>query len=117
MHEGDDLLAHIRAYVRGRVPPAWEDLVVELVGRTVVLVMTTPAFYNHLTYVQELQRENAALRAALRPVQRPPMKKPTPRKTPARKAPPRKATAPVKKATKKASPSRVAAFKKGAAGR
>src|SRR4051812_1364652 len=67
--EGDDLLQHVREFVRGRVPPHQEELITELVGKTVVVVMTTPAFYNHLIIIQQLQLENWNLRQALIPYQ------------------------------------------------
>ena len=108
MNEGDDLLRNIRGFVHGRVPPNLEELVTELVARTVVLVMTTPEFYLHLSYVQDLLAQNAALRAHL--IRQPPPRPPT------KKAAPRKA-APVKRVVKKASTSRNQAFKRGAQGR
>jgi hypothetical protein len=71
-HEGDDLLNEIRSYVTGQVPPSLVQLVTELTARTLVKIMTTPSFYLHLTYVQELnhavatlQAQNAALLAQL----------------------------------------------------
>jgi hypothetical protein len=114
--EGDDLLRHIRGFVHGRVPPNLENLVTELVGRTVVLVMTTPEFCNHLKAVQELQQENWNLRQAL--IAQSSQRHPSTR----RKAAPKKAAAPVKKAVKKApakkaASSNVRAFKRGATGR
>ena len=113
MNEGDDLLRNIRSFVHGRVPPNLEELVTELVGRTVVLVMTTPEFYLHLSYVQDLLAQNAALRAHL--IRQPPPRPPA-KKAPAKKAAPRKAT-PAKRVVKKASTSRNQAFKRGAQGR
>jgi hypothetical protein len=110
--EGDDLLRHIYSYVHGRVPPQYENLVTELVGRTVVLVMTTPEFYNHLKPIQELQMENWNLRQALIAYQRAERVRTT------RKAAPKARKAPAKKAPAKKLPtSNVRAFKKGARGR
>ena len=117
--EADDLLRHIRSFVRGRVPPQHENLVVELVGRTVVLIMTTPAFVNHLRAVQELQQENWNLRQALIAYQRAagaPAAKPRARKAPAKRPAAKKVATPRKAAPKKAS-SNVRAFKRGASGR
>lgn len=113
---GDDLLRHIRSYVRGRVPPNLESIVVELVGRSVVLIMTTPDFYNHLTYVQQLQRENWNLRQALigyQQAERQRAQKARARKVAAAQkaaGAPKKA-APRKTAPKRPSPSNVRAFK------
>jgi hypothetical protein len=112
--ESDDLLRHIRQFVHGRVPPAYEDLVTELVGRTVVLIMTTPEFYNHLRMVQELQAENWNLRQALITYQR--AEQIRAQRARARKAPgPAKKAAPPKKATP--AKSNVRQFKRGATGR
>lgn len=114
--EGDDLLRHIRGYVHGRVPANLEPLVTELVGRTVVLIMTTPAFVNHLRAVQELQAENWNLRQALITYQHAEQVR-------AQKARTRKASAakkvatPRKAAPKKAPSSNVRAFKRGSSGR
>ena len=112
MDEGDDLLRTIRSYVHGRVPVAYEDLVTELVARTVVKIMTTPEFYLHLTYVQALQQENARLQTLLTRTTRPrPATKAAPRKAPQKRVPP-------KVAVKKAQPrSRTGQFRKGATGR
>lgn len=114
MTPGDDLQRHIRGYVRGRVHPGYEDLVVEMVARTVVLIMTTPDFYNHLTFVQELQLENHNLRQALLALQRSkPVKKTTAKKASTVKRPT------VKKAVKKTpskKPSNVKAFERGLRG-
>ena len=118
--EGDDLLNHIRLFVRGRVAPQYENLVVELVGRTVVLIMSTPSFYGHLLAFQELQRENWNLRQALIAYQHAEQvrtQKARTRKAPAKKAAPRKAPTPRKAAPRKAPTSNVRAFKRGAAGR
>jgi hypothetical protein len=108
-HEGDDLYLAIRAYVTGRVPVAYEDLITELTAKTVVLVMTTPAFYLHLTYVQALHQEIARL-------QQPTRKRTPPKTVPKpRKAPPRPA---VKKAQPRSQPrTRTGQFKRGASGR
>ena len=120
--EGDDLLRHIRAYVHGRVPANLEELVTELVGRTVVLIMTTPAFVNHLRAVQELQAENWNLRQALIAYQRAtgPVRvqkaAPRPRKAAAKRPAAKKVATPRKAAPKKAA-SNVRAFKRGASGR
>jgi hypothetical protein len=109
--EGDDLLRHVQSYVRGRVPANLEPLVTELVSRTVVLVMTTPAFYNHLRAIQELQHENWQLRQALISYQR--AEQVRAQKARARKAAAaKKAATPRKAAPKKASSSNVRAFKR-----
>ena len=112
--EGDDLLRHIAGFVHGRVPANMERLVTELVGRTVVLIMTTPAFVNHLRVVQELQQENWNLRQALITYQR--AEQVRTQKARTRKAPAKKVPAPRKAAPKKAA-SNVKAFKRGASGR
>ena len=119
--EGDDLLRHIYGFVHGRVPANLENLVTELVGRTVVLIMTTPAFYNHLKAVQDLQMENWNLRQALiayqqgNPVRV--RKAAAPKKTAAKKTAAKKVPTPRKTAPKKAAKSNVHAFKRGASGR
>jgi hypothetical protein len=113
---GDDLLRHIHSFVRGRVPPAMENVVTELVGRTVVLIMSRPEFYNHLRMVQELQQENWNLRQALIAYQRAEQVR-------AQKARTRKASAAAnakkaaRPAPKKAAASNVRAFKRGASNR
>lgn len=121
---GDDLLNHIRSIVHGRVPPNLEETVTDMVGRTVVLIMSTPAFYNHLVIVQQLQRQNWDLRQALIAYQRADQER-AQRALARRVAAARKA-APAKKATprpakraapKKAATSNARAFKRGAAGR
>ncbi len=135
MHtEGDDLLRTIRLYVTETVPPPLVDVTTELVARTVVRIMTTPSFYLHLTYVQELQTailrlqtQNEALHrhiAELAPRQRRPSaprkasKRPqasrtTPKPKSAPVAPPR-----AKKAAPRPQPrSRNGQFKRGASGR
>jgi hypothetical protein len=127
-------MRHVQAFVHGRVPPNLEQVVTELVARSVVLVMTEPKFYNHLIFVQRLQAENWQLRQALIAYQRAeqvraqrartrkasgPVKKAAPRKAaaPRKTAAPKKA-APVRKtAPKKAATSNVRAFKRGASGR
>ena len=116
--EGDALFQHVARFVRGRVPPQHELVVIELVARTVAFVMTTPEFLNHLTVVQELREDNWNLRQALIAYQRAEQaraqrartrkasaakKMPAPKKAPARKSPARKPP--------------NAAFKRGAAGR
>ena len=109
--EGDDLLRHVQSYVRGRVPANLEPLVTELVSRTVVLIMTTPAFYNHLRAIQELQHENWQLRQMLISYQR--AEQARAQKARARKAAAaKKAATPRKAAPKKASSSNVRAFKR-----
>ena len=113
MNEGDDLLRHIHHYVHGRVPPNLENLVTELVGRTVVLIMSTPDFYNHLKPIQELQLENWQLRQALIAYQH----GAGVRKAPVKKRAPTKKAAPRKAAAKKAAPSNVRQFKRGSSGR
>jgi hypothetical protein len=102
------------------VPANLENLVTELVGRTVVLIMTTPAFYNHLRAVQELQAENWNLRQALIAYQRSEairVQKARPRKAPAKKSVAKKMPAPRKAAPRKTAKSNVHAFKRGASGR
>jgi len=109
--EGDDLLRHVQSYVRGRVPANLEPLVTELVSRTVVLIMTTPNFYNHLRAIQELQHENWQLRQMLISYQR--AEQARAQKARARKAAAaKKAATPRKAAPKKASSSNVRAFKR-----
>ena len=109
--EGDDLLRHVQSYVRGRVPANLEPLVTELVSRTVVLIMTTPAFYNHLRAIQELQHENWQLRQMLISYQR--AEQARAQKARARKAAAaKKAATPRKAAPKKASSGNVRAFKR-----
>ena len=119
--ESDDLLRHIYSFVHGRVRPDLEDIVIELVGRTVVTVMTNPEFYSHLTYVQELQREIWNLRQALISYQQADVVRAqranARRMSAAKKAAPRKVAAPRKAAPKKAAPSNVRAFKRGLQGR
>lgn len=53
--EGDHLLSMIRQLVHGRVHPQHEEIVVEIVARTVVVVFSDPNFYSHLRLVQDLQ--------------------------------------------------------------
>jgi len=125
VNEGDDLLRHIRGFVHGRVPASQEETVVELVGKTVVLIMTTPAFYNHLVIIQQMQLENYNLRQALIRYQQAEVvrarraaarkagasKKAAPKKAPAKKAPVKRAT------PRKAASSNVRSFMRGASGR
>jgi len=99
-----------------------EQLVTELVGRTVVLIMTTPAFVNHLRAVQELQQENWNLRQALISYQRAEQVRAQRARTRKSAATPKKAAAPRKAAPRKAAPkkapsSNVRAFKRGSSGR
>ena len=109
--EGDDLLRHVQSYVRGRVPANLEPLVTELVSRTVVLIMTTPAFYNHLRAIQELQHENWQLRQMLISYQK--AEQARAQRARARKAAAaKKAAAPRKAPPKKASSANVRAFKR-----
>lgn len=64
--EGDQLLAFIRqAVVDLRVPPAHQPMVVEATARTVIAVLTNPAYLGQLAIVRELQTENANLRQYL----------------------------------------------------
>ena len=114
--ESDDLLEYIAQIVRGRVPPEHERLVVELVARTLTMMMNTPDFVNRLlivqqlTYtVQQLQQENLLLQQTL--LTQLPRKRPPATKKKAVKMGPVKVV-PKKKAPKGAS----TAFKKGAAG-
>jgi hypothetical protein len=103
--EGDELLAMIRTELRRRrVPPSDLDLLTEIVGRTVVAVMSTPKFYDRLRVVLELRQENELLRYHLASTQamlnrlvksRMPTTKPKPK--PRKKAAPRKSPV-VKKA-------------------
>jgi hypothetical protein len=79
-----------------------EEMVTELVGRTVVLIMSTPAFYLHLKVVQDLQLQVDALQQQVRILQSAQRRKAAPRKAPA---------------AKKAAPSNVRQFKRGAGGR
>ena len=66
MNEGDELLGMIRQAVRQRgVPLDQQEMLVELVGRTVILVMSEPRFYSRLTVVAQLQAENNLLRQHL----------------------------------------------------
>lgn len=113
--EGDDLLNHIRGFVRGRVHPNQEQLVTELVGRTVVLIMTTPSFFNHLRVIQDLQRENWQLRQALIAYQHDAQARA--QRARARKASAAKKAAPRKAAPRKAAPSNVRPFKRGSSSR
>jgi hypothetical protein len=109
--EGDDLLRHVQSYVRGRVPANLEPLVTELVSRTVVLIMTTPAFYNHLRAIQELQHENWQLRQMLISYQKAGQAR-VQRARARKAAAAKKAAAPRKAPPKKASSANVRAFKR-----
>lgn len=53
--EGDHLLSVIRQIVHGRVPEMYEELVVEAVARTTVVIFSDPNLYGHLRLVQDLQ--------------------------------------------------------------
>ena len=65
-NEGDELLWMIRQAVRQRgVPKGQEEMLTELVGRTVIMVMSEPRFYSRLTVVAQLQAENNLLRQHL----------------------------------------------------
>lgn len=121
--EGDALFQHVARFVRGRVPPEQELLVIELVARSVALVMTTPEFLDKLTIVQQLRQDNWQLRQALIAYQRDEMQRANRRaaaarsrakKAPAKKVAAKKVPAPRKSPARK-SPN--AAFKRGAAGR
>lgn len=103
MTAGDDLLARIQEAVRQHnVPPAQQEIVVELVGRSLITIMNDPAFYTQLRPVIELRNENALLRQALMNVQ-------AQMRQAVVKASPRKRTAAPKKprVVKKAPPIRV----------
>ena len=119
--EGDALLRDIGHMVRGTVPVQWEDQVIELTARSVIHVLSTPAFVNNLLVVQQLQRENWELRSALLSFQKAAQVRQArsaarKAKGPVKKAPKRPA-APKKATAKKAPTSNVRAFKRGAAGR
>jgi len=121
--EGDALFQHVARFVRGRVPPEQEMLVIELVARSIALVMTTPEFLNNLTVVQELRQDNWNLRQALVAYQRDEMARMnrSRRAAAARaaKGAPKKAAAKKAPAPRKAAPRKSpnAAFKRGAADR
>jgi hypothetical protein len=102
--EGDELLAIIRQYVHGRVPPAYEEATVEVVATTMVTLMSEPRFYNHLRVVIDLQKRVLQLETAIRRYQE--------------KAPPRPRTAPraAKKPPKPPLPYNVKQFKRGVRG-
>ena len=115
--EGDELLDSIRQYVHGRVPPAYEEVTVEIVATTLVTMMSEPRFYNHLRVVIDLQKRILQLEAALSRYQAkmpsvPPAARPRKRPENAVKK------TPVKKATKKPPlPYNVRQFRKGAQGK
>lgn len=113
--ESDALLAMIQQYVRGRVPPAAEDAVVEAVCHAVVAVMSEPRFYNNLQIVIDLRRQVMQAEQLIAIYQQNSRQghpsQPSPQ---ARKKLP---TKPVKKTNKKPPlPHNVKAFKRGAAG-
>jgi DNA primase len=116
-HESDALLEYIAQQVHGRVPPDQERLVIELVARTLTMMMNTPDFVNRLLIVQQLNQEVYLLQQALLAQQR----KAPPRKPAARKQAAKKKAAvkmgPVKVAKRRPVPRGTnKAFKKGAAG-
>lgn len=118
-HEGDDLHLAIRRYVAETVPPSLVDVVTELTARSVVLVMTTPEFYLHLTYVQELLAEIARLKPR-QTARKAPRSPASPRKAPTTPVTSAKKPAPRVRPAKKAQPqprSRNGQFKRGAQGR
>ncbi len=108
-HEGDALLQYIAEVVHGRVPPEHEQLVIELVARTLTMMMNTPDFVNRLLIVQQLNQEVYLLQQALMA---------RPKRPPAKKQAAKKAVkvavkmGPVKKAPRGTNK----AFKKGASG-
>lgn len=116
--EGDQLLEVIRSLIHGRVPPGQEETTVEIVTRTVVLIMSDPQYYSHLRLVIDLQSRIMQLERALAIVQnqqRPVMvvaKKAAVKK----KAAAKKMAAP-RKVSKKPLPSNVKQFRRGASGR
>jgi hypothetical protein len=115
--EGDALFQHVARFVRGRVPPEHELVVIQLVAHTVAFVMTTPEFLNKLTVVEELRHDNWQLRQALIAYQRDEMSRME--RARKRKVGAAKKAAP-KRVAKKVAPKRAtpnAAFKRGAAGR
>jgi len=60
---GDELLGLIRTELkRRRVSSNDMDLLAEIVGRTIITVMSTPRFYERLLVVLELRKENELLR-------------------------------------------------------
>lgn len=103
---GDELLSRIRqAVIEQKVPAAHQEVVIELVARSVITIMSDPAFFGQLRVVLDLQKENqllrqqltqmAALNSALKSALKPrgskqPVYK-VPAKTKARKTPPTKA--------------------------
>jgi hypothetical protein len=96
MNEGDELLGMIRQAVsQYPLPVQQQEMVTEIVGRTVIAVMSNPRFLNRLLIVQQLQHENVALRQHLMQLQAflrqhgTPVKAP-PRKKAAKKAPAKK---------------------------
>jgi len=117
--EGDHLLSMIRQIVHGRVPEMYEELVVEAVARTVVVIFSDPNFYGHLKLVQDLQSRIVQLERVVSLYQQGQV---PPRVVVSKvyKAPAKKAAKklPAKKATKKAPASlNVRQFRKGSQGR
>jgi len=110
MNEGDALLQYVAQYVKGRVPPEHELLVIEAVASTLTLMMSTPEFTNRLLIVQQLMAENWELHQALLAAKRP--KRVAKRQAPKAKAA-KTVTMAVKKTQKRAA-GRSAEFKKGA---
>jgi hypothetical protein len=109
--EGDQLLGVIRGMVHGRVHPSQEEATVEIVARTVVVIMSDPQYYSHLRLVIDLQSRIIQLERALAAYQGrmapAPVKKVAAKKSPA----PRKPT------KKPAFGHNVKQFKRGAQGR
>ena len=118
--DGEDLLAHVRAFVREKVPPKDVETTTEIIVRLIVLLMSKPEFYNHLRIVMNLQAENQALRQRLSRLMdeartkrlRSQAVKAGMRKTAAAKATPVKKAAPVKGSTA----ANRKAFQKGVTG-
>jgi hypothetical protein len=118
MNEGDALLQYVTAFVKGRVPPEQEALVIEAVARTLTMMMTTPEFTNRLVIVQQLMAENWELHQALLAAKRSRDRKPP---TPGRaaKRPPKSQARAVKMTVKKPPVKKRgtnSSFKKGASG-
>lgn len=121
--EGDHLLAMIRQLVHGRVPPEHEELVVEIVARTTVVIFSDPQFYSHLRLVQDLQSRIIQLERVISLYQqgqvqaRPVKVAKKVYKAPAKKAAKKLPTQPKPRASKKAPASlNVRQFRKGTQG-
>lgn len=111
--EGDELLAMIRHYVHGRIPPIHEEVTVEIVAKVIVAIVSEPRFYTSLAIVQNLQSRVTQLEFALaRYAEK--ERRGSPAARPGAKA---KKAMPVKKISKKPPlPHNVKAFKRGAQG-